>query len=224
VGEAYPCPLCGEVSVFFIQLPARPVYECPRCELRFVPKPWQVTPEQERARYELHRNSLQDEGYVRFLRPVIDGLERHLQSGCEGESRLSPARILDYGSGPTPVLVELLHREGFKAVAYDPYFAPEPDLSKPFDAVIATETFEHFRQPRLEIDRIVSLLRHGGLLVVMTALCLPGRDFRTWHYANDETHIAFYSEGTFRFVESTWGLRILETNGKDLIVAARAGS
>lgn len=221
MGEAYPCPLCGEVSGFWVQLPARPVYACPRCELRFVPEPWQVTPERERARYELHRNSLTDEGYIRFLQPVIACLLRHFRPGGETGTILPPARILDFGSGPTPVLVELLRREGFNAVGYDPCFDSGADLSQPFDAVVSTETFEHFRRPREELERIAGLLRPGGLLVVRTALWQPGQDFRTWHYANDETHIVFYSEATFRYIASTWGLRICETNGKDLIVATR---
>ncbi len=216
MGEAYPCPLCGAAAVFSIQLPVRPVYACPQCDLKFVPEPWQVTLERERARYELHRNRLEDEGYVRFLQPVVTCLVRQLRAG--GAANPSPpfARILDFGSGPTPVLVELLRREGFESWAYDPFFAPGTDLSQPFDAVVSTETFEHFRRPRAELDRIAGLLRPGGLLVVMSALWQPGQDFRTWSYANDETHIAFYSVATFRFIASTWGLRIIETNGKDL--------
>ncbi|MEI6147938.1 MAG: class I SAM-dependent methyltransferase [bacterium] len=221
MGAVYPCPLCGGTAGFFVALPARPVYACPQCELRFVPEPWHVSPQQERARYELHRNSLEDGGYVCFLQPAIDALARHLRRGGEGEGPRSPGTILDYGSGPTPVLVELLNRAGFQAVAYDPFFAPDADLSHRFAAVISTETFEHFRRPRLELDRLVGLLNPGGLLVVLTALWTPERDFRKWPYANDETHIAFYSGATFDFMAATRGLYVVETNGKDLVVAVR---
>ena len=55
----------------------------------------------------------------------------------------------------------------------------------------------------------------------MTALWTPGREFRTWHYAADDTHIAFYSEAVFRHIASAWGLRWIETNGKDLVVLAK---
>ena len=72
-----------------------------------------------------------------------------------------------------------------------------------------------------ELDRLVGLLNPGGLLVVLTALWTPERDFRKWPYANDETHIAFYSGATFDFMAATRGLYVVETNGKDLVVAVR---
>lgn len=214
---AYPCPLCGEAAHFLASLPARPVHACPRCELRFIPEPWHVSPERERARYQLHRNRLEDEGYVRFLMPVVEALARHLRPRCGDEGV-----ILDYGSGPTPVLIELLTRRGFRAVGYDPYFAPDADLDHPFDAVVSTETFEHFREPRRDIARVAALLRPGAPLIVMTALCTAGRDFPTWPYANDETHVAFYAEETFRFVAAAMGLRVVETNGKHLVVLQKS--
>ena len=171
-----------------------------------------LSPEQEVARYRLHRNSVEDEGYVRFLQPVVDCLKRILPEG---------ATVLDYGSGPTAVLVELLTRAGFHTVAYDPFFAPEPDLTVPFDAIVSTETFEHFRRPAVELDRIRTWLRPGGFLAVMTTWWTPGRDFRTWHYAADDTHIAFYSETAFRYLAAAWGFGVIETNGKDLVVLAK---
>ncbi len=181
--------------------------------MRFIPASAHVTPEQERARYELHQNRLEDTGYVRFLGPAIDCLKRHAPP---------PATVLDYGSGPAPVLVSLLNREGFKAIGYDPHFAPAPPPGEPFEAVISTETFEHFRRPCAELDRIVGLIRPGGLLVVMTALWTPDRDFAAWHYVSDETHIAFYSESTFQFIAEAWGLRRVETDGRQLVALVRA--
>jgi 2-polyprenyl-3-methyl-5-hydroxy-6-metoxy-1,4-benzoquinol methylase len=170
-----------------------------------------LPPERERARYELHRNTPEDAGYIRFLQPVVECLKRRVPSG---------ARVLDYGSGPAPVLAEWLNREGFRTVAYDPSFAPSADLTEPFDAVVSVETFEHFRQPRREVDRLARLLTPGGVLVAMTELWTPGRDFMTWHYASDDTHIAFYSETTFRFMAAAWGFRLAETDGKRLVVLA----
>jgi hypothetical protein len=178
-----------------------------------VPALAHLTPELERRRYSLHHNSLEDEGYVRFLMPAVDCLKRRLPRN---------ATVLDYGAGPSPVLVELLKREGFQAAGYDPFFMPEADLSAPFEAVVSTETFEHFRRPCTELDRIVGLIRPGGLLVVMTALCTPERDFTTWHYVSDDTHIAFYSEDTFRFIADAWGLCGVETDGRQLVALTRA--
>jgi len=133
------------------------------------------------------------------------------------------ARVLDYGSGPTPVLAGILAQEGFEVTAYDPYFAPSAPLDRPFDAIVSVETFEHFRQPGREMDRLAAMLVPGGLLLAMTELRLPDCDFRTWHYAGDETHITFYSDETFRFISAAWALRLVETDAKRLVVLAKAG-
>lgn len=190
----------------------RPIHACPRCCLRFVPEAAHLSPERERARYRLHQNRLDDLGYVRFLGAAVEAVKRYV---CPGAS------VLDYGSGPVPVLAELLRRESFEVTLYDHYFAPEADLSRRFDAVVSTETFEHFRRPRAEIDRIAAILRPGGVLVVMTLFFTPGQDFARWHYAADATHVAFYAEETFRFIACTWGLSLVETNGRNLVCLRR---
>jgi SAM-dependent methyltransferase len=125
---------------------------------------------------------------------------------------------LDYGSGPTPVLVELLRKAGWDATGYDPFFAPDADLSRPFNAVVSTETFEHFRQPREETGRVLRLLAPGGVLVVMTSLCDAVTDWPRWHYARDETHVAFYSTRTFAHLAAARGLMPLENNGRNVVV------
>lgn len=195
----------------------RMVHRCPCCGLSFVPPVYWMTPAEEVARYQLHRNRLDDEGYVRFLMPVIDCLKRHRVSG----------RVLDYGAGPSPVLTELLIREGFEARGYDPNF---PGLhgqgavvseKSPVDAVVSTEVFEHFRAPACEIDRIVRLLRPGGWLVVMTALVTEAVCMDSWPYANDATHIVFYAEETFRYIARRWGFHVEECAGSRLVVLRR---
>jgi hypothetical protein len=195
-----------------MMLPGRPLHECPHCGLRFVPATAHLSPDQEAARYRLHQNSLNDAGYVRFLGTAVESVRKHVPAG---------GRLLDYGSGPAPVLAELLTREQYRVAVYDCFFAPDTDLSQPFDAVVSTETFEHFREPRAELNRITGLLRPGGVLVVMTALWKPGCDFARWHYANDATHIVFYSLETFRFIAAAWGLTLVETNGTNLVVLRR---
>jgi len=174
--------------------------------------------EDEIARYQWHRNRIEDEGYVRFLMPVIHCLKRHGVSG----------RVLDYGAGPEPVLTALMIRAGFDARGYDPHFQEryEHDGVIPgsggFEAVVSTEVFEHFREPMREMDRLQFLVKPGGLLVVMTALVTEGVKMATWHYANDATHIVFYSEATFGFIARRWGFRMVECDGGRLVVLRRA--
>jgi hypothetical protein len=65
---------------------------------------------------------------------------------------------------------------------------------------------------------MVSLIRPGGFLVVVTSLVVPGIDLSAWYYANDPTHIAFYSELTLSHIGKQWGLSIVETNGHNRVV------
>ena len=82
------------------------------------------------------------------------------------------ARGLDFGAGPTsdgrPVLCEILKEAGFECLPYDPYFFPKMPEGA-FDFIAASETFEHLRHPREEIEQIYENLKPGGLLGVMTA-------------------------------------------------------
>lgn len=154
---------------------------------------------------------------------AVTCLKAHLE-----KDQITPSSILDYGSGPAPVLVQLLNSEGFNAFGYDPFFGDQvvPGVVVtaslaglgPFDAVVSTEVVEHFRTPRMEWGKMISLIRPGGILVVVTSLVLPEMDLSSWYYANDPTHVAFYSESTFRYIGNHWGLSLIETNGRNWVV------
>lgn len=129
--------------------------------------------------------------------------------------------LLDYGCGPGPVLVELLRRRGYRAVGYDPFFAPDTDLTGPFDAVVSTETFEHFSDPGREMKRLVRLIRPGGYLAVMT-LFHPGPDgLADWWYIRDTTHVAFYSTATLDWICSAHGLTTVYRDDRNFAIMRR---
>jgi hypothetical protein len=69
---------------------------------------------------------------------------------------------------------------------------------------------------------MVSLIRPGGLLVVVTSLVQPGRDVSSWHYATDPTHVVFYSESTIRYISERWGLTLIATNGRNAVVLRKS--
>ena len=211
----FDCPLCRGGAEFLTNAAKRPIWACPYCRLRFVPAAFHLPLEQEKARYGLHRNTREDQGYVRMLMEAVD-LFKELSPG-----RAASPTVLDFGCGPAPVLVDLLREAGFLATGYDPFFAPATDLSHGYDAVVSTETFEHFRRPREDVGQAVSLVKPGGLLVVMTAWHDSVGDLATWHYALDATHVAFYSRGTFDFIARQWNLRIRAHNGRNLVALER---
>jgi hypothetical protein len=183
--------------------------------LVFVPPPFHLPPDQEKSRYLTHQNSLDNPGYVAMFAEKI----RLVQTWCPGART-----VLDYGCGPVPVLATLLRQNGFAADAYDPTFFPETKLRNAYDLIISTETFEHFRWPRAEWDRLRSLMAPAGFLAVMTRfLPCPGGGtdtavFRDWYYKNDPTHIIFYSPATFRRLAESSGLAIVYADEKDFVI------
>jgi SAM-dependent methyltransferase len=125
--------------------------------------------------------------------------------------------VLDYGCGPSPVLAELLKREGFSCDVYDPFFFPSfPEGS--YDLVISTEVFEHLREIRAELYRIHKLIKPGGYLAIMTSQHDVVCDFENWWYKNDPTHICFFSTSTYDWLAKEFGFEIIYRDNKNFII------
>jgi SAM-dependent methyltransferase len=165
---------------------------CEQCKLVFVPSQYWLDPEEEKARYDLHENDPNDEGYRRFLGHLFEPLHARLEPLSQG---------LDFGSGPGPTLSLMLEEVGHLMDLYDPFYADHPEVfEQSYDFITATEVIEHLHDPWTEIQRLWKLLRFGGYLAIMTQLVIDKQAFSTWHYKDDHTHVAFYSEPTFRWI------------------------
>lgn len=125
-------------------------------------------------------------------------------------------RILDYGSGPSPVLVELLRSRSHDVVGYDPYFNPDADLGCTYDAIVSVETFEHFRNPRSELTTIRRLLAPGAPLIVKTLFHQGIDSLDNWHYVRDRTHVAYYSAATFAWIADAFNLQLKQHDDRTL--------
>ncbi|VVB95293.1 Ubiquinone biosynthesis O-methyltransferase [uncultured archaeon] len=209
------CSLCNSESVIPLKFSKstgkrknRTFMRCQNCDLIFVPESFHLAPEEESARYRLHDNTLLNEGYVGMFLEKISLIHKY----CLGINS-----VLDYGCGPEPVLSELMKKGGFGCDFYDPYFFPAfPECS--YDLVISTEVFEHFRDVRAEISKIIQLLNPGGFLAIMTSFHDPIVDFESWWYLGDPTHICFFSMRTFEWVSKQFGFKIVYTNRKNFII------
>jgi SAM-dependent methyltransferase len=167
---------------------------CPRCFLIWADPEQHLARDAEQAHYRTHENSIENPGYVAFLRRVIDPMLPYLHPGMTG---------LDFGCGPGPTLSQILKQNGIACDDYDPIFAEIP-LNPPYDFIFATECFEHFAAQADEIDRICSLLKPGGYLGVMTELWTAVDRFRTWYYTRDPTHVSFFHQKTFEHICDCW--------------------
>jgi 2-polyprenyl-3-methyl-5-hydroxy-6-metoxy-1,4-benzoquinol methylase len=176
---------------------AQNYWRCETCEARFLDPRHFLAPEDERAHYAQHENTIDDPGYRRFLAKLATPLLE----------RLAPAsRGLDYGCGPGPALAAMLREAGHEVALYDPFFHPDPAaLSQSYDFITCTETAEHFHHPADEFDRLERMLAPGGWLAVMTSFQTDDARFATWHYRRDPTHVVFYREVTFRVIAAQRG-------------------
>ncbi|MEI6970830.1 MAG: class I SAM-dependent methyltransferase [bacterium] len=214
--DTHTCPLCEEENAIH-RLAAgldRPYLLCGRCDLVFVPPPSHPSPEEERARYDQHRNSPADTGYRRFLSQLVDPLIRRLKPGAAG---------LDFGCGPTAVLSLMLEEAGFRMSRYDPFYAPDRGvLDESYDFIACSEAIEHFFRPAGEWSLLLRLLKPGGLLGIMTLLREPGTDFAGWWYRSDITHVCFYSRRTFKWLADRDRLD-LEFQGTNIALLGKPG-
>lgn len=195
------CPLCGSHTQICIHREKkryrRAFYHCEHCDLIFVPSQYQVSLEEEKARYDLHQNNPEDEGYIRFLnRLAAPILQKIAPKSCG----------INFGSGPEPVLSKLIANHGHHICNYDPFYCNTPEqLKKSYDFLISSEVVEHFSTPAKEWKKMMSLLKDGGWMGIMTQLHTPEINFSNWWYKNDETHIAFYSKNTFHWIGKNFG-------------------
>ena len=180
----------------------------------FVPPEQFLSAERERAVYDRHENSPNDEGYRQFLSRMFEPLAERLATGSRG---------LDFGSGPGPTLSIMFEEAGHTMAIYDPFYAPDPaPLDKQYDFITATEVVEHLHHPRRELDRLWSCLEPGGLLGIMTKRVIDRDAFSRWHYKNDPTHACFFSTETFEWLAGYWQAE-LTIVGDDVVLFGKAG-
>ena len=209
------CPLSDTPSEFLVRGEGREYRFCPECALVFVPQKYFIDPADEKKRYLEHNNSLESEGYVAMFQKKIALIKKL----CPGTTT-----ILDYGCGYEPVLKVLLERQGYEVDTYDAIFFPDPPAKDDYDLIVSTETFEHFKKPGEEIERLTSRIAPQGGLAVMTRFypLVSGRvsveSFSQWYYKRDPTHIAFYSDKTFVWIANRYGLRVIYNNQNDFVV------
>jgi len=196
------CPLCrGRASDLFYQDARRVYFQCPACRLIFVPPEYYLSLEEEKAEYDLHQNNPADEGYRRFLKQVFNPVNRVLSPGSQG---------LDFGCGAGPLLADMFKAAGHKMAVYDPHYVPDAAvLADVYEFITASEVLEHLRRPGEVLDQLISILKPGGLLGLMTGMARDRPAFSRWHYIRDLTHVCFFSRATFNWIADRWALQIV---------------
>jgi hypothetical protein len=168
--------------------------------------------ESEKKHYEKHNNSFECTGYVKMFDSFIEeAVEPYI---------LNIKTVLDFGSGHTPVLAELLRRKKLEVDHYDLYFFPEKIYEiKKYDLITSTEVFEHLKEPKVILKTLLQSLNKEGYIILMTQFP-PVEDeaFLNWWYRRDVTHISFFTPQSFEIMGEEMGLKVLKIINKNIVV------
>ena len=184
---------------------------CDKCMFIFKDEPFLMKKNDEKTEYNRHENSLENEGYVNIFNDLIDNYIQELNI---------TRKVLEFGSGPTPVFKTLLQRKGYEVFDFDPFYNNNQEyLSNKYQLITSTEVAEHFFDPIKEFKHLVSLLEENGYLVIMTRFRnMDEIEFLNWWYRRDRTHVSFYNIETFNYLKDLLNLRIIKQNNKNIIV------
>lgn len=193
-------------------------HRCSHCLFVFKDREDLPDSETSRARYLLHENSLENSGYVEYLKRFIASLD------LEHPQRTTS--ILDYGSGPQPVLAHLLSEMGYQVDTYDLFFSPsEAYLGNQYDLITLLEVAEHLERPLEVLKTLRSLLDETGRIVIRTQLngTTSDRQFLSWWYTRDVTHIGFFSEKSMQFIAEELDMKMVLKDANTVVFFLEKG-
>ena len=182
------CPLCRshDTAPLLTQSDLTLYHRCSACGYIFRDRAYRLSETEERKRYLLHNNSPSNQGYIKWINKFLDFiLLEPLPVGC---------RVLDFGSGPEPVMARIMRESGYQVFTEDPYFSPGKPAGL-FHLITSLEVFEHLSNPLDTLFELASRLSEDGRLCISTEF-LPddSEAFDTWTYRSDVTHIGFFTE------------------------------
>lgn len=188
-------------------------YVCNDCGFIFKDRDSLLSSSEEKSRYDMHHNSIENTGYVEmFMRFIKAAVNPYAKDG----------KALDFGCGPGPVLMQLLEKLGFDVHGYDPFYSPKKVYEgEKYKLITCTETCEHFYDPIKEFRLMAQLLEEDGVIAVQTEFKPSTQEFRNWYYIKDDTHVGFYDRKVFEKIAELTGLKVVHCDDKKYCVLSR---
>lgn len=207
------CKICSSKTQNFFHPKLEKLYHhCKNCDFIFLDPSFYVSHDAEKKQYDQHNNTIENDGYVQMFESFISFIQLHTGT--------RPLRCLDFGSGPGPVLSQLLAGHGHDVSIYDPFFAPfEKILASQYDLITSTEVIEHLKDPIVTLSKLITSLHSDGFLALMTQFHPQNQEaFTSWWYPRDPTHISFFSTKTLAFLAKALQLKLIDHNEKSYLI------
>jgi hypothetical protein len=192
---------------------------CDFCGYIFKDKEDHVSSQAQLTIYDSHHNSIEDPVYVEYFNHFLsEAVFPFINNGKNG---------LDFGSGPAPVLAQLLAETyGYSMDIYDLFYSPQKSyLRKTYDLITVTEVVEHLENPLTYLSLFRDHLNEDGILSMMTLFHHNNdEDFLNWHYIRDRSHISFFCEKTFGVIAEKLNMKIIFTDHKRFVTLKKQDS
>jgi len=205
------CKICGKETVLVYDKQfAINYYRCENCEFLFMDDDALISFDEERAVYDTHENSIENQGYVDMFKNFLDKCVLPFKQ---------KGRLLDYGSGPEPVLIQVINRDyKFETDHYDLHYSPDKVYEgQLYDVIVSTEVVEHIGDPLPVFKLIAKHLKPGGIFAFMTLYHLNNDEhFSDWWYRRDETHISFFTLKTLEYISKECDCEVIYSDHKRL--------
>ena len=206
------CKICSSETREIHQQTFGVYHVCDHCGFISKDKCDQISEQDQLTIYNSHQNSIDDPVYVEYFdRFLNESVFPYMGNEKKG---------LDFGSGPSPVLAQLLSDTyGYDMDIYDLFYSPQKSyLNKTYDLITVTEVVEHLENPLDYFALFREHLNENGVLAIMTHFHNNNdEDFLHWHYIRDRSHISFYNYRTFEVIAEKLHLKILTTDHKKFI-------
>lgn len=206
------CVICGSDTKVIYDPQIIVDYDvCEHCGFIYKQKKHHLPHVEEEKRYLRHENTFENKAYVNMFQDMIEEFIEYLYI---------KRKVLDFGSGPVPVLKKLLQDKKYDVYDYDFFYNRNEEYKdNKYQLIVSTEVVEHFSDPIKEFKHLVDLLEDGGYLLITTYFRKMNKDqFLVWWYRRDITHVSFYNMKTFEYLAKEFNLEIVKHNNKNTIL------
>ena len=212
------CKLCHQPTISFFDTHMQcETYHCKPCEFIFKDDACIITQDKELKVYEQHNNSEENLGYVAMFQDFMD------KTFLPYREKITA--VLDFGSGPNPVLAKIMTKDGFNVEHYDKFFSQQKVYEgKKYDLITATEVIEHISDIQEVMAFFSKHLNPNAYLALMTQFHTNNtEEYMKWWYRRDPTHISFFRPRTFEVLAKQHGFTLLYHDEKKLILLQKDG-